>query len=164
MFFPFFPCFNSCFSLFSLFICDIACLFKSRFSLFYVLKHIRLLDLFLLYLCSYFSGLGFRVSMRTHAFYMRTHTRTCNWVVFCRPYVCTRILVPRNSNSTFLLLFLYSVYIICFCFVLFYAYKSLFVCSSHARLRFLFNSFFVLPWTYIQYERALIHRCCDAVK
>ena len=30
---------------FSRFICDITCLFKFRFSLFYVLKHVRLLDL-----------------------------------------------------------------------------------------------------------------------
>ena len=60
--FPFFHYFNSCFVLFcffflffcfvlffffvfSGFICDIICLFKFRFSLFYVLKHVRLLDL-----------------------------------------------------------------------------------------------------------------------
>ena len=52
----------------------------------------------------------------------------------CRPYVCIRTLVPRNPNSTFLLLFLYSVYIICFCFVLFYAYKSLFLCLFVLRM------------------------------
>ena len=114
MFFPFFPCFNSCFSLFSLFICDIAFLFKSRFSLFYVLKHIRLLDLFLLYLCSYFSGLGFRVSMRTHAFYMRTHTRTYNWVVFVGLMYAHAYLCPETLIQPF-----------CFCFfILFISYAS----------------------------------------
>ena len=137
VFFPFFPCFNSCFSLFSLFICDMACLFKSRFSLFYVLKHIRLLDLFLLYLCSCFSGLGFRVNMHTHAFYMCTHTwsmcthttRLCLQALCMHTHTCA-----QNPNSTFLLLFLYSVYIICFCFVLFYAYKSLFLCLFVLRM------------------------------
>ena len=45
-------------------------------------------------------------------------------------YVCARILVPRNPNSSFLLVFLLLFYIICLCFYLIVCFLSfLFLCS-----------------------------------
>ena len=65
-----FSCFNISVLFVFLFICDITCLFKFRFSLFYILKHVRSLDLivlFLLYFVLVVSRLGFgRVCVRMH--------------------------------------------------------------------------------------------------
>ena len=68
--------------------------------------------------------------MCTQAWSMRTHTTSLH----TQAYVCTRILVPRNPNSSFLLLFLLLFYIICLsfnllvCFWVIYFSIHMFVC------------------------------------
>ena len=66
----------------------------------------------------------------------------------CRPYVCARILVPRNPSLNLfasISLFKYASVLVCS-----HMYMSMFlcllvVCSPYVRLGFRFNSFFVLP-------------------
>jgi len=64
-----------------------------------------------------FSGLGFfRVCLRAHAFCMCTQVRIHTTNLRTQAYVCAHILMHRNPNLSFLLLFLYFFYIICFYF------------------------------------------------
>ena len=91
----------SCFNLFVLFvflfICDITCLFKLRFSLFDVLKHVMLLDLIVLFLLCFVlvvSGLGFgRVCIPILEVCGRIQLGCVH-----KPYVCIRVLKPENPN------------------------------------------------------------------
>ena len=103
-------------------------------------EHVRLLDLsFKSFLAFLFlvKGLGC-VCVHTQARNMRTHTTSMH----TQAYVCACILVPRNPNSSFLLLFLLLFYIICLYFYLLVCFLSfLFLCSHvcfslYARLGF----------------------------
>ena len=85
--------------------------------------------------------------MRVHARSMRMHTTSLR----TQAYVCARILLPRNPNLSFLLLFLYFFHVICLSiFTLSYVFESLSLCllfvfSSYVRFGFPFNVFFILP-------------------
>ena len=87
-------------------------------------------------------------------FCMCTHTQSSVRIQLgcaCRPYVCVRILMPRNPNPNIFA----SVSLFCFfnmplSALVFYVYESLplcfvVVCSSHVRLEFLFYSLFDMP-------------------
>ena len=67
-----------------------------------------------------FSGLGFfRACLRGHAFCMHMQARSMRMYTTgmrTQAYVFAHILVPKNPNLSFLLLFLYFFYIICLCF------------------------------------------------
>ena len=104
-----------------------------RFMLSLCFEHVMMLDLSLyVFFCFSVSGLGFRACLCAHVSYMPTQA----WSMHKQAYVCTRMLVPINPNSHFLLLFLLLFHIICLCFnllVCFWVYVSLFTCL------FLFN-------------------------
>ena len=69
----------------------------------------------------------------------------------CKPYVCTRIFIPKNPNLNlfcfrfFILLIQYASTMSFFMLMSLYLHVLFVVCSSHVRLEFLFYSLFDMP-------------------
>ena len=104
---------------------------KLRLSLFYVFKHVRLLEL-LFSLCCFLvvSGLGFgHVCIHMHSVCARI-LEVCICIKLgrtCRPYIYARILMPRNPNLILSALISLFSYVICFYLVQFHICKFLFL-------------------------------------
>ena len=141
--------FDSCFSFFFFIFLCYNIIAQFRFSSFLCFKHARLLGLVSVLFCSCFLDLG--QGMYAYACFLQGHAYAkyayaYNWVAYAsfmyvHTYSCPETLI-RNFSPLFLYFFIpYVSTFSRFMLLSLYLHVLFDVCSSHARLGFLFNVF-----------------------